>query len=176
MYIYIFQHREKSGIEYHFILYLIWLVHFSTNTLTLTYTHTRLRTLSSTRKSRKHSEDDDIGIMWLNRSCIVVVQTEPWLGIIIVGGYYRRVKKPPQLTVFENKMARHNGTCHPFFFFQVQKQNKKYVDSQVWLKYCEWQVLIGWFGGSAPLPSHILSFFFFSNFLTYRHTCKICGR
>lgn len=50
-----------------------------------------------------------------------------------------------------------------FFFFQIQKQNKKYVDSQVWLKNCEWQVLIGRFG-SVLLPSHILSSFFFSFF------------
>lgn len=40
VYIYIsfFPQTEKSGIEYHFILYLIWLVHFSTNTHT--YAHT----------------------------------------------------------------------------------------------------------------------------------------
>jgi len=76
MYIYIFSNIEKeSGIEYHFILYLIWL-HTHTHSYTLLYAlfhpHEKVENIQRTM----------IGIMWLIRSCIVVVQTEPWLGIL----------------------------------------------------------------------------------------------
>lgn len=54
-----------------------------------------------------------------------------------------------------------------FFFFKYK--NKRHVDSQVWLKNCKWQVLIGRFG-SAPLPSRILSSFFFLFFFLLSHT------
>lgn len=60
MYIYIFP-TEKKWHRISFILYLICLVHFSTNTHP--HAHTQLHTLSCTlspaQESRKHSEDDD---------------------------------------------------------------------------------------------------------------------
>lgn len=56
-------------------------------------------------------------------------------GDIIVGGYYMRVKKPPQLTVFENKMADTSGHAIPSFFSSTKEKKKKNqetnADSQV---------------------------------------------
>lgn len=90
-------------------------------------------------------------------------------GYIIVGGYYTRVKKPLSSQCLRIKWQDTTGHAIPSsFFFQIQKQtNKKnYVDSQVWLKNCEWQVLIGRFG-SVLLPSRFLSSFFFPRFIFY---------
>ena len=70
-------------------------------------------------------------------------------------------KSPSTHSVWE---LNHHGTCHPFFFFQIQKHNNRHVDSQVWLKSCE--VLIGRFG-SAPLPCRIFSFFFLNIFFFF---------
>lgn len=82
-------------------------------------------------------------------------------GYIIVGGYYTRVKKPLSSQCLRIKWQETTGhaiSSSFFFFFQIQ--NERHVDSQVWLKSYKWQVLIGRFG-SAPLPSRILSSFFF---------------
>lgn len=119
-----------------------------------------------------------IGTMWLNRSCIVVFRlNREWVyysGWILCEGE----KKRPQITVLENKMARHHGTCHPFFFlffFQVQKQNKKTcrqssLIEKSWMTSTNWSV---W--QRPPAAPHIIifffsSFFFFLNFVTYTHT------
>lgn len=83
MNIYIFSNIEKkSGIEYHFILYLIWLVHFSTNTHAHTHSYTLFYALFHPHEKVENIQRTMIGIMWQIRSCIVVVQTELWLGIL----------------------------------------------------------------------------------------------
>lgn len=84
MYIYIFSNIEKkSGIEYPFILYLIWLVHFSTNTHTHARSYTLCYALVHPHEKVENIQRTMIGIMWLNKSCILVFQTEPWLGILL---------------------------------------------------------------------------------------------
>lgn len=119
------------------------------------------------------------------------VQTEPWRGII-VGGYYRRVEKSPLSSqCLRIKWQDTSGHAIPSsssssFFSKYKNKTKKYADSQVWLKNCEWQVLIGRFG-SVPLPSRILTsflflfflfllFFFASFFVTYTHSVKFLWR
>lgn len=159
-------------------------MHFSTNTRTHTHSYTLLYALFHPHeKSRKHSEDDDRNnVTDQVLHCGGSDLSRDWVyysGWILYEG-----EKAPQLTVFENKMARHHRDMPSlllFSFFFSNTKNKKYVDSQVWLKTCEWQVLIGRFG-SAPLPSRILSSFFFLFFflvffffLTHTHTRKICG-
>lgn len=114
-----------------------------------------------------------------------------WLRLnltIEVGGYLRRVvnKKPPRLTVFENKMARHHGTCHLFFFFFSSTKTNNMSTVKFDWKSREWQVLIGrWRQRLSALPYFIIIFFFFLFFVwtlspththTHTHICKICGR
>lgn len=128
MYIYIFP-TEKKWHRISFILYLICLVHFSTNTHPHAHTHsyTLFHALFHLHKKVENIQRTMIGIMWLNRSCIVVFRlNRDWVyysGWILCEGE----KKLPQITVLENKMARHHGTCHPFFFlfFSSTKTKQK---------------------------------------------------
>lgn len=133
IYIFFFSPTEKSGIEYHFILYLI-------SAFSHKHTHTHAHTVTLFQQV-ENIQRTMRRIMWLNR---LALWRSDWTVtgfsfIIIVGGYYPESHPPPrpQLTVFENKMARHHGTCHPLFFslfFQVQRNKlNKNVDSQVWL-------------------------------------------
>lgn len=130
MYIYIFfQHREKKWHRISFILYLIWLVHFSTthtHICTHVVTHS-WRTLSPARESRKHSEDDDrnevtdrFALWWFRLSRDRVYC---YCGWILYEG-----RKAPQLTVFENKMARHQRDMPSLLFFSNTKTKNKKIN------------------------------------------------
>lgn len=106
-----------------------------------------------------------IGITWLNRSCIVASRlNRDWVyysgWILYEGGK----KNPLSSQCLRIKWQDTSGHAIPSssssFLFSSTKTKTKYADSQVWLKNCEWQVLIGRFG-SVPLPSRVLSSFFF---------------
>lgn len=73
-------------------------------------------------------------------------------------------------------MARHHGTCHPFFFFfpffsSTKTKTDKKTCRQSSLIEKSWMTSTNWSVWQRPLPSRILSSFFFSFFfLTLSHT------
>lgn len=137
-------------------------MHFSTNTRTHTHSYTLLYALFHPHeKSRKHSEDDDRNnVTDQVLHCGGSDLSRDWVyysGWILYEG-----EKAPQLTVFENKMARHHRDMPSLllfsFFFQIQKQKIRRQSSLIenlWMTSTNWSV---W--QRPPAVPYFIIFFF----------------